>query len=72
VIALEAQPGVGQVRLVGRTTHVTVDDASAFLTRIFQQWGDAITGVHNEPSTLEDVYFQLVGREISDGHEAYA
>ncbi|MEX2226350.1 MAG: ABC transporter ATP-binding protein [Dehalococcoidia bacterium] len=66
VAALDAQPGVGHVRLAGRTTHVTVDEASAFLTRIFQQWGDAITGVHIEPSTLEDVYFQLVGSAIVD------
>jgi ABC-type multidrug transport system ATPase subunit len=72
MIALEAQPGVGHVRLVGRTTHVTVDDASPFLARIFQQWGAAITGVHIEPSTLEDVYFQLVGRGISNDHEADA
>jgi ABC-2 type transport system ATP-binding protein len=66
VAALEAQHGVGQVRLAGRTTHVTVDDASPFLTGIFQQWGTMITGVHIEPSTLEDVYFQLVGRNIVD------
>jgi len=66
VMALEAQPGVGHVRVAGRTTHVTVDHASPFLTRIFQQWGEAITGVHIEPSTLEDVYFQLVGRGITD------
>jgi len=64
--ALEVQPGVGHVRLAGRTTHVTVDDASAFLARIFQQFGDQIIGVHIERSTLEDVYFQLVGRGIVD------
>jgi ABC-2 type transport system ATP-binding protein len=64
--ALESEPGVGHVRLAGNTTHVTVDEASPFLTRIFQQWGDQITGVHIEPSTLEDVYFQLVGRGIVD------
>ena len=64
-MALEAQPGVGHVRIAGRTTHVTVDEASPFLTRIFQQWGDSITGVHTEPSTLEDVYFQLVGHGIA-------
>jgi ABC-type multidrug transport system ATPase subunit len=72
VTALEAQPGVGHVRVAGSTTHVTVDQASPFLTRIFQQWGDAITGVHIEPSTLEDVYFQLVGRGISDEREPRA
>lgn len=62
--ALEAMPGVGHVRLAGTTTHVTVDDASAFLTRLFQQSGEAIAGVQIEESTLEDVYFQLVGKQI--------
>jgi ABC-2 type transport system ATP-binding protein len=71
--SLEAQPGVGHVRLAGNTTHVTVDEASPFLTRIFQQWGDQIAGVHIEPSTLEDVYFQLVGRGIvEDAHNTEA
>jgi ABC-2 type transport system ATP-binding protein len=70
--ALEAQPGVGHVRLAGNTTHVTVDEASPFLTRIFQQWGDQIAGVHIEPSTLEDVYFQLVGRGIVESPHAEA
>jgi ABC-2 type transport system ATP-binding protein len=66
---LEAQPGVGHVRLAGRTTHVTADDASALLSRVFPEWGAHITGVHIEPSTLEDVYFQLVGRGILHGSE---
>lgn len=66
VPSLEAHSGVGHVRVAGRTTHVTVDAASPFLTSIFQRWGDEITGVHIEPSTLEDVYFQLVGRGIVD------
>jgi ABC-type multidrug transport system ATPase subunit len=70
VAALEVQAGVGHVRLAGRTTHVTVDEASPFLTRIFQEWGDSIAGVHIEPSTLEDVYFQLAGRAIVDEREA--
>jgi ABC-2 type transport system ATP-binding protein len=65
VSALEANPGVGHVRLAGLTTHVTVDDASPFLARVFAECGDLIAGVHIEPSTLEDVYFQLVGRGIS-------
>ncbi|HYM16187.1 MAG TPA: ABC transporter ATP-binding protein [Dehalococcoidia bacterium] len=56
---------VGHVRVAGRTTHVTVDAASPFLTRIFQQSGDLIHGVEIEESTLEDVYFQLVGKAIT-------
>jgi ABC-2 type transport system ATP-binding protein len=65
VPALEALPGVGRVRLAGLSTHVTVDDASAFLTGLFQRSGDLVAGVRIEPSTLEDVYFQLVGRNIT-------
>jgi ABC-type multidrug transport system ATPase subunit len=66
VPALEEQPGVGHVRVAGRTTHVTVDDASEFLTAVFPRWGARIVGVHIEAATLEDVYFQLAGRGISD------
>ncbi len=62
---LETWPGVGHVRIAGRTTHVTVDAASPFLTRLFQEAGSRIQGVHIEESTLEDVYFQLVGKTIT-------
>ncbi len=72
--ALESMPGVGHVRLAGLTTHITVDDASPFLTRLFHESGEGIAGVQIEESTLEDVYFQLVGKQISaathDGVEA--
>ena len=63
--AMRAMPGVGQVRVAGHTTHVTVDDASPFLARLFERAGERIRGVRIEPSTLEDVYFQLVGRGIA-------
>ncbi|HEX5479919.1 MAG TPA: ABC transporter ATP-binding protein [Dehalococcoidia bacterium] len=62
---IETWPGVGHVRIAGQTTHVTVDDASPFLARLFQQSGDRVRGVRIEHSTLEDVYFQLVGRGIT-------
>ena len=62
---IETWPGVGHVRISGQTTHVTVDDASPFLARLFQQSGDRVRGVRIEHSTLEDVYFQLVGRGIA-------
>jgi len=60
-------PGVGQIREAGRTTHVTVDEASPFLTRLFQDAGERIRSVQIEEATLEDVYFQLVGRGIATG-----
>ncbi|MBI2723435.1 MAG: ABC transporter ATP-binding protein [Chloroflexi bacterium] len=58
-------PGVGSVREAGRITHVTVDDASVFLTQLFAGSGSAVQGVTIEESTLEDVYFQLVGHGIT-------
>ena len=62
--AIGSWPGVGAVRTAGRTSHVTVDAASPFLTRLFQEAGSRINGVQIETSTLEDVYFQLVGKTI--------
>lgn len=70
--AIKAWPGVGNVRVAGRTTHVTVDAASPFLTRLFQDAGDRIRGVQIEESTLEDVYFQLVGKTIAQRSDAVA
>jgi ABC-type multidrug transport system ATPase subunit len=63
--AMRAWSGVGQVREAGRVTHVTVDEASPFLARLFESAGALVTGVRIEESTLEDVYFQLVGRGIA-------
>jgi ABC-2 type transport system ATP-binding protein len=63
--AIDAWPGVGSVRVSGHVTHVTVDDASPFLARLFEQSGARIHGVQIEESTLEDVYFQIVGRAIT-------
>jgi ABC-2 type transport system ATP-binding protein len=63
--AMNSWPGVGHVRPAGRVTHVTVDEASPFLTRLFQEAGDRVAGVKIEESTLEDVYFQLVGKGIA-------
>jgi ABC-type multidrug transport system ATPase subunit len=65
IAIMQTWSDVGHVRVAGRTTHVTVDAASPFLTRIFQQSGDLIHGVQIEESTLEDVYFQLVGKGIA-------
>ena len=65
VEAIGTWPGVGHVRVAGRTTHITTDEASPFLTRLFQQSGERIHNVQIEESTLEDVYFQLVGKGIS-------
>jgi ABC-2 type transport system ATP-binding protein len=63
--AIREWPGVGDVRIAGHTTHVTVDGASAFLARLFERAGEHVHAVQIEQSTLEDVYFQLVGRGIA-------
>jgi len=62
---LTAWEGVGSVRLAGRTTHVTVDAATPFIMRVFQEHGDAISAVRIDEASLEDVYFQKVGRGIA-------
>lgn len=66
---LQAVPGAGHVRIAGGTAHITVDDASAFLARLFEAHGSVIAAVHIEQSTLEDVYFQLVGHGITQQAE---
>jgi ABC-2 type transport system ATP-binding protein len=60
-------PGIGQVRWTAAGTHVTVDDASEFLARLFAQEGHSVGSVQTSESTLEDAYFQLVGRGIGRG-----
>jgi ABC-2 type transport system ATP-binding protein len=67
---IERWPAVGGVRPMGRVTHVTVDEASPFLARLFQECGDRVHGVRVEESTLEDAYFQIVGRGIGAGTAA--
>jgi ABC-type multidrug transport system ATPase subunit len=70
--ALRTWEGVGAVRVAGRVTHVSVDGASAFLARAFREHGERIHSVQIEETTLEDVYFQLVGRPIATGQPAGA
>jgi ABC-2 type transport system ATP-binding protein len=59
VRALEAWPGVGRVTHAPPAIHVTADDASAFVVRLFQWGGLPVTAVRIERSTLEDAYFQV-------------
>ena len=61
---IDAWPGVGHVRPADGETHVTVDDASEFLARLFRDCGHDVRGVRTSASTLEDAYFQLVGRGL--------
>lgn len=70
IATIERWPGVGAVRLAGAVSHVTVDQASPFLARLFQECGSRVHGVQVEASTLEDAYFQIVGRGIAGGAPA--
>lgn len=64
--AIEGWPGVGRVTHGQTATHVTVDDAPAFLRRLFGDGGIPVTALRVEESTLEDAYFQLVGHALSE------
>jgi len=58
---IAAWPGSGQVTCKGNDVHITVDDASAFVPRLFALAPHAIHSVRIEESSLEDAYFQHVG-----------
>lgn len=68
--AMQAWPGVGRVTSGDPVTHVTVDDAGPFLARLFQEARLPVTSLRIEESTLEDAYFQVVGRGLRDQAEA--
>lgn len=69
VRSLETWPGVGRVTHAPPTIHVTVDDASAFVVRLFEWRRIPVTAIRIEPSTLEDAYFQLCGRSLRPAEE---
>lgn len=62
---VEAMPGVGVLSFAEDTLHVTVDDAAAFIPRLFATGGRAIRAVSVEAASLEDAYFQHVARRAS-------
>ena len=62
---LAAWEGVGRVTAARPLLHATVDDASAFVPRLFALADGGIHAIRIEPSTLEDVYFQIVGAPLS-------
>ena len=58
-------PGVGRVTCADSVLHVTVDDASSFVPRLFQADADGIRAIRIDTSTLEDAYFQVAGSPLS-------
>jgi ABC-2 type transport system ATP-binding protein len=65
---LNSWDGVGRVTGQLPELHITVDDASAFVPTLFQAANGAIAAIRIHESTLEDAYFQIVGRplQVSD------
>jgi ABC-2 type transport system ATP-binding protein len=55
---LASWPGTGDVSTADGMVHVTVDDASQFIPRLFALAPGAIRAVAVESSSLEDAYFQ--------------
>lgn len=62
--AVAAWPGIGGVVRNEDVVHVTADDASAMVPRLFELAGREIRGVSIESSSLEDAYFQYIRRRV--------
>lgn len=60
--AVASWPGVGAATREGDLVHITADDAGALVPRLFELPGPRIRAVAIEASSLEDAYFQYVGR----------
>ena len=65
-------PGVGDITSTGPVLHVTVDDVSTFVPRLFETDADAIRDLRIQPSTLEDAYFQIAGSSLQAEREQEA
>jgi ABC-2 type transport system ATP-binding protein len=59
---VEAWAGAGHVTREANLVHITVNDASAFVPRLFELAPGAIRAVSIEKSSLEDAYFRHVSR----------
>jgi len=57
--------GVGRLTWAPPVLHATVDSASAFVPRLFQAAGGAVTSVRLREATLEDAYFEIAGAGLS-------
>jgi ABC-2 type transport system ATP-binding protein len=57
-------PGTGAIVRNDAVIHVTADDASTLVPRLFELAGRDIHGVSIEASSLEDAYFQHIRRRV--------
>jgi ABC-2 type transport system ATP-binding protein len=62
-----AWPGTGELTREGNEIQITVDDAADFVPRLFAVAPHAIRSIRIEESSLEDAYFQHVGRRQRAG-----
>lgn len=58
-------PGVGRVTSADSQLHVTVDDVSSFMAKLFDAADGGIRAIRIESSTLEDAYFEIAGAYLS-------
>ncbi|HXG36381.1 MAG TPA: ABC transporter ATP-binding protein, partial [Dehalococcoidia bacterium] len=56
-------PGAGKVTVAPPLLHITVDNARTFLPQLFLLADDGICSIAIRESSLEDAYFQIVGRQ---------
>ena len=61
---LRTWPGVGDILRSDDLLLLTVDSATDFVPRLFQSYGDRITGIRIRESSLRDAWFQIVGQPL--------
>lgn len=66
IAEIEGWPDVGGLRWSRPVLHLTVDNASTFVPRLFQAAGDSISGVRVHEASLEDAYFDAVGLPLEE------
>lgn len=65
-------PGAGEATQADDLIHITTDDASALAPRLFELAPHAIRSVSIDVATLEDAYFQHVGRRAVGSQQVSA
>ena len=59
--------GVGDTIRTDDGLHLTVDNSTEIVPRLFQTYGSQITGIRVRESSLRDAWFKIVGRPIENG-----
>lgn len=72
LVEVQSWPGAGTVSQDGDVVHITVDQASLFVPRLFALAPGDIRSLGIEKSSLEDAYFQHVSRRSADKLEVPA